>query len=398
MFLRLRKAARKHGVPVLRGRAVRHPRADEDVGHADPDRTRRRSRGAGRAGHRRVETLLDQPGAVIMVGERLATVARRTVGRGAARRRHRRPAGVGAAARRRARRAGGRRAAHAAARRPPRRRRAGARAGRAAWHVAELPAAPGRDAAASSPPPRTATLGALLVGGVEPADLPDPDAALAALERRRSSSAWSCGTARSPSAPTWCSRSRRSSRRPAPSSTGRAGIRPFEPVAAQHHAARRICRVLDTLADEMGVDLGLPTADGRRARNSRRWAPGTATRPTAPDVSAAAARPSLKGRGGADRLADAAGQRPAAGRRTAPGRNRAHAGGAAVGRLPRPRSAPPTATRSPSAPTRGAISAAAGRHRHARPGGVAAAELAGFGGAPTAAESPSGAVVSIGAG
>ena len=47
VFLRLRKAARKHGLQVLVDRAVRHPRADQDVRHGSsaprPAARRRRS-------------------------------------------------------------------------------------------------------------------------------------------------------------------------------------------------------------------------------------------------------------------------------------------------------------------------------------------------------------------
>ncbi|MBF6266070.1 NADH-quinone oxidoreductase subunit G, partial [Nocardia farcinica] len=51
---------------------------------------------------------------------------------------------------------------------------------RAGWQTDELPVTPGRDTGAileASP-----RLGALLVGGVYPADLPDPAAALADLD------------------------------------------------------------------------------------------------------------------------------------------------------------------------------------------------------------------------
>src|SRR5947209_3124614 len=52
----------------------------------------------------------------------------------------------------------------------------------AAWNVAELPSAPGRDADGILAAASDGTLGALLVGGVEPDDFPDPDAVLAALD------------------------------------------------------------------------------------------------------------------------------------------------------------------------------------------------------------------------
>ena len=52
----------------------------------------------------------------------------------------------------------------------------------AAWNVDELPTAAGRDTAAILAAARGGELGALLIGGVELADLPDPDAALAAVD------------------------------------------------------------------------------------------------------------------------------------------------------------------------------------------------------------------------
>ena len=52
----------------------------------------------------------------------------------------------------------------------------------AAWNVDDLPSTPGRDTAGILDAARSGELGALLVGGVELADLPDPDAALAAID------------------------------------------------------------------------------------------------------------------------------------------------------------------------------------------------------------------------
>jgi NADH-quinone oxidoreductase subunit G len=51
-----------------------------------------------------------------------------------------------------------------------------------AWRKAALPAAPGRDTAAMLAAAGRGELGALLIGGVDVADLPDPAAALRALE------------------------------------------------------------------------------------------------------------------------------------------------------------------------------------------------------------------------
>ncbi|MFT4126309.1 MAG: NADH-quinone oxidoreductase subunit G, partial [Gordonia sp. (in: high G+C Gram-positive bacteria)] len=50
------------------------------------------------------------------------------------------------------------------------------------WHTADLPAVPGRDTGAILAAAAAGELTALLVGGVDPADLPDPDEARAALD------------------------------------------------------------------------------------------------------------------------------------------------------------------------------------------------------------------------
>ena len=112
---------------------------------------------------------------------RRARCAQRRVAAGRA---DRRPAGLGAATGRRARCGRGRCPAGAAARRAPARRRG--RAGRRRHRVGRGPA--GRPPAGT--PPRCCAaaaageLAALVVGGVEVDDLPDPAAALAALGRR----------------------------------------------------------------------------------------------------------------------------------------------------------------------------------------------------------------------
>src|SRR5581483_344208 len=51
-----------------------------------------------------------------------------------------------------------------------------------AWHVAELPTGDGRDSDGILAAAADGTLGALLVGGVEPDDFADPSAVLAALD------------------------------------------------------------------------------------------------------------------------------------------------------------------------------------------------------------------------
>ncbi|WP_051027071.1 NADH-quinone oxidoreductase subunit G [Nocardia higoensis] len=125
--------------------------------------------------------LLREPGAVIMVGERLATVP------GALSAAVRLSEETGAALAWVPRRAGERGAVEAGAMpgllpggRPSCDARAREQVG-ALWRCDDLPTATGRDTAGILD--AASELGALLVGGVEPADLPDPAAARAALER-----------------------------------------------------------------------------------------------------------------------------------------------------------------------------------------------------------------------
>ena len=131
-----------------------------------------------------------------------------------------------------------------------------------AWNTSGLPDAAGRDTAAILAAARGGELGALLIGGVEVADLPDPQAALAAIEAApfvvslelRESEVTELADVVFPVAPVveksgsfvnWEGR-----------------IRPFE-VALPTNAVPDL-RVLHFLADEIGVDLGLPTRGGRR--------------------------------------------------------------------------------------------------------------------------------------
>ena len=114
---------------------------------------------------------------------------RRAAGRGArrllraagARPGHRRPRGLGAAPGGGARRRRGRRAAEPAARRPRRRRRRRPRRGRRRSGAPSCPPTPGRDTTGILTAVRDGQLAGLLVGGVDPADLPDPALAEAAL-------------------------------------------------------------------------------------------------------------------------------------------------------------------------------------------------------------------------
>ncbi len=266
VFLRLRKAARKHNVPVYavapfatRGLQKMSGRLLKTVPGAEPSTLDGLATGE-------IGDLLATPGAVVMVGERLATV----------------PGGFSAAARladttgaRLAwvpRRAGERGALEAGALptllpggRPVADDAARAEVA-AAWHVDELPSAAGRDAEGILAAATDGTLGALLVGGIEPADFADPGAVLAALDAApfvvslelRHSEVTERADVVFPVAPT----------------TQKAGAfvnwegryRGFEPAlkGTAQAAGQSDHRVLDTLADEMGVYLGAGTVDAAR--------------------------------------------------------------------------------------------------------------------------------------
>lgn len=136
------------------------------------------------------------------------------------------------------------------------------------WQVDELPAAPGRDTAAILDAGRHP--GALLIGGVEIADLPDPRAARAALEAaafvvslelrhsevtERADVVFPVASAMEKAGTylTWEGRPR-----PFGAALGDATVRRQAAPLADH-------RVLHSLADEMGVRLGLPTVEAARA-------------------------------------------------------------------------------------------------------------------------------------
>jgi NADH-quinone oxidoreductase subunit G len=154
--------------------------------------------------------------------------------------------------------------------------------GAAAWNVNELPTADGRDTTAILAAARDGELGALLIGGVELADLPDPDTALKAVDAApfvvslelRESAVTALADVVFPVAPV----------------VEKAGsfinwegrIRPFEPSLQTNFYPD--LRVLNFLADEIGVDLALPTAlaAGEEMARLGLWA---GTRPDAPQVS-----------------------------------------------------------------------------------------------------------------
>jgi NADH-quinone oxidoreductase subunit G len=289
VFLRLRKAVRKNGLQVksiaplgtralakLRGELIATAPGDEAAaldGLSD-------------------DAHLKMPGAAIIVGERLAGSP------GALSAAARLAAATGARLAWIPRRAGERGALEAGALpgllpggRPV--DDASAREQTAAgWNFGELPSTPGRDTAGILDAARTGELGALLVGGVELADLPDPDAALAAIDAApfvvslelRESAVTALADVVFPIAPV----------------VEKAGsfmnwegrIRPFAP-SLQTNALPDL-RVLAFLADELGIDLNMQSAAvaGDEMARLGLWA---GQRPASPQQ--AAVKPPTPGQG-----------------------------------------------------------------------------------------------------
>jgi NADH-quinone oxidoreductase subunit G len=279
VYLRLRKAARKRALQVMsvapfatRGLTKMRGKLIECAPGAE----------AAALDNLADDAQLKLPGAVILVGERLAGS----------------PGGFSAASRLAAatgarlawvpRRAGERGALEAGALPGllPGGRPIGDASAReqtaAAWNVNELPTADGRDTKAILAAARAGELGALLIGGVELADLPDPDAALAAVDAApfvvslelRESAVTALADVVFPVAPVV---------EKAGSFVNWEGrIRPFEP-SLQTNAFPDL-RVLNFLADEIGVDLALPNAlaAGDEMARLGLWA---GNRPDAPQVS-----------------------------------------------------------------------------------------------------------------
>jgi NADH-quinone oxidoreductase subunit G len=285
VFLRLRKAARKDRVAVyavapfetrglakMSGRLLRVPPGGEA---AVLD-----SLYGGEVGEQ-----LRRPGAVIMVGERLASV----------------PGGLSAAARLAdttgarltwvPRRAGERGALEAGALPtllPGGRPLADSDARlqvASAWKATALPSEPGRDTAEILAAAASGALSALLIGGVELADLPDPEAARRALD----------------AAPFVASLELRHSEVteradvvfPVAAVAEKSGTfvnwegrqRPFS-VALRDSGVLDDLRVLGAIAANMGVDLGLPDAAAARDELLR-LGPWDGAQPDAPQVDAA---------------------------------------------------------------------------------------------------------------
>jgi NADH-quinone oxidoreductase subunit G len=286
VYLRLRKAARKHGLAVHAVAPFASSGLKKLGGTLIQTAPGAEATALDGLANGEFGELLSEPGAIIIVGERLAGA----------------PGGLSAAARladttgaRLAwvpRRAGERGALDAGALpgllpggRPLSDETARTQVSQA-WHVSELPAAEGRDAEGILAAAADGTLGALLVGGIEPDDFADPDAVLAALDAAgfvvslelRHSAVTERADVVFPIAP--------AAEKSGTYVNWEGRRRSFS--AALPATATADLRVLDTLADEVGIDLGLPTVEAARAELSAldSWdgAPGAA-----PSVAAAAA-------------------------------------------------------------------------------------------------------------
>ncbi|WP_330180713.1 NADH-quinone oxidoreductase subunit G [Nocardia sp. NBC_01503] len=281
VYLRLRKAARKNGTEIYslapyttrglqRMKGTLLPTAPGAEPHLlEAIRTGETDSVAVAPGHlHHIATLLREPGALILVGERLGGI----------------PGGLSAAARLAddtgaalawiPRRAGERGALEAGAlplllpggrpvADPVARHQV-----REAWGSDELPMTPGRDTSAilAAAP----TLGALLIGGVEVGDMPDPHAALTAIDA--ASFVVSLELRASDIS------DRADVVFPVASAMEKAGTfltwegrhRQFEAALRDSTVRRESApmpehRVLDAIAHEMGVRLGLPDVSSARA-------------------------------------------------------------------------------------------------------------------------------------
>jgi NADH-quinone oxidoreductase subunit G len=133
----------------------------------------------------------------------------------------------------------------------------------ATWGVQALPAEPGRATSGMVAAARAGQLGGLLVGGVDPADLPDPQAALDALD----AAPFVVSLELRPSAVT----ERADVVLPVAAAAEKAGTfwdwegreRPFDIVLPTSYLSDY--RVLNLIADEMDVDLGLRDLESVRA-------------------------------------------------------------------------------------------------------------------------------------
>ncbi|AQT82970.1 NADH-quinone oxidoreductase subunit G [Mycolicibacterium litorale] len=131
-----------------------------------------------------------------------------------------------------------------------------------AWHVDSLPADPGRDTAGILAAAAAGELDALLIGGLDPTDLAEPHAALAAIESAdfvvslelRESAVTALADVVLPVAPV--------AEKAGSFLNWEGRVRSFAPALASN--AFPDLRVLQILADELGVDLGFRTAEQAR--------------------------------------------------------------------------------------------------------------------------------------
>jgi NADH-quinone oxidoreductase subunit G len=151
------------------------------------------------------------------------------------------------------------------------------------WNVSDLPAQPGRDTTQILAAAAAGELGALVIAGVDPYDLPDPEAVLAAIE----ATPFVVSLEQRVSAVT----DRADVVFPVATVDQKAGTfvnwegrgRPFD-VALQVPGTMSDLRVLDALAGEMDVHLGLPGPDVAR-RELTELGAYKGIRPEAPSVS-----------------------------------------------------------------------------------------------------------------
>ncbi len=293
VFLRLRKAVRKHGLAVysIAPYATRGLAKCGGVLVATPPGGEAEALGALITGTglddqgKAAAELLKAEGAVILVGERLAGVpgALSAVGRLVA--------ATGARVAWVPRRAGERGAIESGALpgllpigRPVVDVAARAEVARV-WGVATLPETPGRDTGGILAAAREEQIDALLVGGVDPYDLPDPEGALAALD----ATPFIVSLEQRASAVT----DRADVVLPVAVITEKSGTfvnwegrgRPFDAVLKVSQVMSDL-RVLTVLADLMDVHLGLPNSASAR-RELATLGGFRGTRPGLPSVTAA---------------------------------------------------------------------------------------------------------------
>ncbi|MEO3767038.1 NADH-quinone oxidoreductase subunit G [Streptomyces sp. B8F3] len=161
----------------------------------------------------------------------------------------------------------------------------------AVWGLAELPHGAGRDTGEILDAAAAGDIGALLVGGVEVTDLPDPEKAREALDR----AAFVVSLEQRPSEVT----ERADVVFPVAAVAEKQGTylnwegraRPFEAALKPDQMTRRLApadqRVLHMLADALDVHLGLPDARTARAELARLGIRTEGPRPTPPDERAA---------------------------------------------------------------------------------------------------------------